>query len=291
MSIKCERKYKHSKEELELTKVVKIPQNPCKENEIPIFIHSAARSSGKYYDRRQTTRQTWVKEAIDEKMKPIFVIGLPEDRKTQKELKRESKKYKDMIQFGFNDNYYNLTLKAISILRWVTNNCMTSDYVLKTDDDVLVNVDRFKRMVDDKQFSSGLTGRMLRINSNRRPGNKWYMPEDLYTSDRYQFLFGFSYVMSKNVIKKLLKTVDQYSGPVLDIDDVFMTGVIADKARVRKFNSYMFGEYCGYNDCHLHNMLVIHGCDSVNGTLDLWNSWKKTSSERCRRFGGYFWNF
>jgi hypothetical protein len=287
-SCSCERNYRHSKEELKLIKVIKIPQTSCKKNEIPVFIHSAARSSGKYYDRRQTTRKTWVKDAVDNKMKVIFVIGLPEDEKTQKDLERESSKYKDMLQFGFNDNYYNLTLKAMSILRWITKNCRNSDYVLKTDDDVLVNVEKFKRMTDNKQFGSGLTGRVLRVNSNRVLGHKWFMPKEFYTKNRYIFLWGFSYVMSNDIIRKLYKTASNYSGPVLDIDDLFMTGVIADKARIRKYDSSLFGNYCGSNACYMNNMLVFHGCDSVNQTFEMWKYYKRTSAEECERFYRFF---
>lgn len=282
-STNCERKYRHSKEELELTKIVKISQNRCKKNEIPVFIHSAAKSSGKYYDRRQTTRNTWAKEAVNNSLKVIFVIGLPEDEETQEELENESDEYNDMLQFGFNDNYYNLTLKAISILRWITRNCKNSDYVLKTDDDVLVNVKRLKKMFDNKEFRNGLTGRVLNTYSNRVSGHKWFMPKKLYPRNRYQLLWGFSYVMSKKTIKKLYKTISNYSGPVLDIDDLFITGVIAEKAKIRKYDSSLFGGYCGTNACYMHNMLVFHGCEFVNQTFYIWNSWKQTSEQECDR--------
>jgi hypothetical protein len=150
ISVSYERNYRNSKEALKLTKVIKIPQTPCKQKEIPVFMHSAAKSSAKYYDRRQVTRNTWVKDAINNAMKVIFVIGLPEDNETQKDLEKESKEYKDMLQFGFNDNYYNLTLKVISILLWFAKKkCKNSKYILKTDD-VLVNVEKFKQMIDNK---------------------------------------------------------------------------------------------------------------------------------------------
>ncbi len=282
--VNCRRNYRHTKEELKLTKVIKIAQTPCHKNQIPIFIHSAARSSGKYYDRRQASRKTWVKDAIANKMKVIFVIGLPEDGRTQKALLKESAKYKDMLQFGFNDNYYNLTLKAISILRWIQKYCKNSEYVLKTDDDVLVNVHKLKQITQNKQFRNGLTGRVLRVNSNRVFGYKWFMPKKYYTKDRYIFLAGFSYLMTNDIIRKLYKTAYHYSGPFLDIDDLFMTGVMADKARIRKYDSSLFGEYCGSNACFMHNMLVFHGCDSVHQTLKMWTYFKRTSAQKCKRF-------
>ena len=137
--VTCDRKYQHSPDELKLTRVVVIEQDKCVANQTPIAIHSAAHSSGKYYDRRRVTRNTWAKEAKKRGMRPIFFIGLPKDKKTQSELVVEANKYKDIVQFGFRDDYYNLTLKALAVLRWMNRNCMTSDYIMKTDDDVLVN--------------------------------------------------------------------------------------------------------------------------------------------------------
>jgi hypothetical protein len=48
--VDCKRNFRHTKEELKLTKVIKIAQTQCHKNQIPIFIHSAARSSGKYFE-------------------------------------------------------------------------------------------------------------------------------------------------------------------------------------------------------------------------------------------------
>jgi hypothetical protein len=51
------RKFIHSKEELELTKVVKFNQI-CQKSELSVFIHSSPTSSGRYFEKRQATRQT-----------------------------------------------------------------------------------------------------------------------------------------------------------------------------------------------------------------------------------------
>ena len=102
------RKFNHSKGEIELTKVVKIDQN-CKSSEITIFVHSAAHSSGNYFDKRQITRETWVSDAIENNITVLFVIAEPNNQSIQKELESEALKYKDLIQFGFIDNYYKYT--------------------------------------------------------------------------------------------------------------------------------------------------------------------------------------
>jgi hypothetical protein len=77
------RKLKHSKKEMELTKVVKIDQK-CKLSQILIFVDWAAHSRGLYFFKRQTTRETWVSDAIENNITVIFVIAEPKDNKTQK---------------------------------------------------------------------------------------------------------------------------------------------------------------------------------------------------------------
>ena len=57
----------------------------------------------------------------------------------------------------FIDHYYNLTLKSLSILHWAQNKCKNSKLIVKTDDDVIVNINLILDNLD--QFKSGITGR------------------------------------------------------------------------------------------------------------------------------------
>ena len=114
-----------------------------------------------YYERRQFVRNSWVKEAKDNGFKQMFVLALPLNQSIQENLEKESELYSDIIQFGFIDNYYNLTLKTIAIIGWIENNCLNTNYVFKTDCDTLVNVKRLKNMVNHKEFKSGITGRPM----------------------------------------------------------------------------------------------------------------------------------
>jgi hypothetical protein len=52
-----ERKFKHSKEEIELTKAINIDQN-CGTSEITIFDLSVVTTNSQYFDKRQATGKT-----------------------------------------------------------------------------------------------------------------------------------------------------------------------------------------------------------------------------------------
>lgn len=63
------RKFIHSREEIKLTGHVTIAQTRCAKNETPIFVHTAAHTSGKYFDRRMAIRKTWAREAKEANLK------------------------------------------------------------------------------------------------------------------------------------------------------------------------------------------------------------------------------
>ena len=91
------------------------------------------------------------------------MIGLNSDPLVNRELRSEADKYSDLIQFGFIDHYYNLTLKSISMLRWAKNNCPTIAYIVKSDDDVMINVENLMNKLNE--FKSGITGLLMPITS------------------------------------------------------------------------------------------------------------------------------
>ncbi|CAK9293523.1 unnamed protein product [Gordionus sp. m RMFG-2023] len=59
---------------------------------------------------------------------------------TQKRLKIEARKYRDIVQGNFVDSYQNLTYKMIMGFKWIVSRCPKADYILKIDDDVYVDI-------------------------------------------------------------------------------------------------------------------------------------------------------
>ncbi len=148
------RYFKHTKQELELTKIVKIDQN-CEKSELSILIHSAVY----YFGRRQVARETWIPETIKYNISVFFVVGEPKGTETQNKLELESFKYKDLIQFEFKESYYNVTLKHIALLRWAQRKCLNTKYFMKSDDDLMVNV---RKLIENlNSFKNGINGYVI----------------------------------------------------------------------------------------------------------------------------------
>ena len=154
-----ERRFALTRDEVLLTKVVTIDAKPCNSGQsLAVFIYSSAQSSGVYFEKRQFLRNAWIRQLKDRNVSVYFLIGLNSDPIVNQELLSEADKYSDLIQFGFIDHYYNLTLKSISMLRWIQSKCQTIAYTLKTDDDVMINVENLLNRLNE--FESGITGKL-----------------------------------------------------------------------------------------------------------------------------------
>lgn len=75
--------------------------------------------------------------------------GLNEaERTVQRVLGREHGRYGDLVQCQSRDTYTNLTLKSIAALEWIREYCPTARYLLKTDDDMFIDIRRLLRFID-----------------------------------------------------------------------------------------------------------------------------------------------
>lgn len=275
------RNYAHSPSEMALTNQVVINQRDCDPNETPIFVHTAAATNGKYFQRRQVIRRTWAREATKYKMRVLFVMGVPRDLAIERSLKAEADLNHDLLQFNFIEDYYNLTLKAVSLLKWSYRHCGKSPYMVKTDDDVVLNMPMLYQLVRQRKIPSGLTGLVMTTPANREVGHKWHMPHHLYPKNSYEFLAGFSYLLSMDKLKSFLKTIITYPGPILDIDDLFLTGIVADYGKIKRNNSFRFKFFCGTDVCTMETSLAMHACPSAKNSEYMYRFWKNADRLSC----------
>ena len=70
----------------------------------------------------------------------MFCTGSTLDENIQRSLEEESQEYGDLVQGDFLDNYYNLSFKAIMGNLWVAEFCSQAQFVVKTDDDMYVDL-------------------------------------------------------------------------------------------------------------------------------------------------------
>lgn len=179
--------------------------------------------------------------------KVVFLLGLPSqdnDTEIQDKIEEEVEKYGDIIQEGFIDSYNNLTLKSIMMLKWVTNNCKESvRYILKTDDDMYVNVpnliqnlknrSKVRDRTKPQELEYLLIGDLI---CGARPvqdvGSKWYSPRYMYGARVYpRYLSGTGYALSAPTAKALYKAA--LTTAYFHLEDIYITGICSVRAHPR----------------------------------------------------------
>ncbi|CAH1792064.1 unnamed protein product, partial [Owenia fusiformis] len=199
-----------------------------------IFIHTAPKNSV----RRNTIRKTWgsVRNIKGYRIELIFLLGVALNRSTNDDIVQESKQYHDIIQEDFIDSYRNLTLKGIMGLKWTIDFCPHATFVLKTDDDVFVNIyplfDYLLKINKEETGRHNLLGFIRPPEPPPRQSNLNKATKEEYAKDMYPpFCNGLAFIYSMSAVKAIYKA--SLYEPFFWIDDVFITGVLAEKAGVK----------------------------------------------------------
>lgn len=217
---------------------------------------------------------------------PAFNLREEELDELQMRLVNESEVYGDIIQESFIDSYNNLTLKTIMMLKWVTNNCDGRvKYIMKCDDDTFVNVPNLvhvllggtvplynatipfydlntisvkshkNQLAETKQLLIGY------LFCDARPiadtSSKWYSPNYMYSKEFYpNYLSGTAYVMNIATVKRLYRA--SLTTPIFHLEDVYLTGIVADRLKLRRQYHPLF--YYSYTKdlCSLRGMISQH---------------------------------
>lgn len=212
-------------------------------------------------------------------------------------METESASYGDVIQEGFLDTYNNLTLKSVMLLKWVRSHCRHARYVMKTDDDMFVNLARLVTQLhsDTARFRPppslapstdadqlpdfALEPRGLLLGAlicGARPiantRSKWYAPRYMYAERTYpNYLSGTGYVMSADVVHRLFNAA--LRTPLFHLEDVYITGMCARAAGLRPRDHPGFSyqrrklEPCAYRN----SLITSHRLNST----DLRVVWKR----------------
>ena len=221
----------------------------CK-SDARVFLLIYVLSSRRNKLSRQIIRQTWAsaREYDGKHVRVVFLTGQKNDG-SDTSLKRESKQYGDIIEGNFQDTYENLTYKSVMGLHWATNYCNTTSFILRTDDDVVVNIYKlvhFLREIDigPKQTSGFLycnvQGQGYGVLPIRTDKSKFFINKTDYMFDLYPpYCHGPGYVFSVDVATQLLESTRKV--PFLKFEDVFM-GFCTKIAGIEPLNNF-FGFY------------------------------------------------
>ncbi|XP_072497840.1 beta-1,3-galactosyltransferase 4 [Notamacropus eugenii] len=116
----------------------------CRGSGSQLFLLILVSTAPEHQKQRDAIRASWgtLREVQGHLVRTLFILGKPNYylKNIEDVLKWEAQVQGDIVQAAFMDSYRNLTLKTLSGLAWAARYCPNVHYVLKTDDDVYINV-------------------------------------------------------------------------------------------------------------------------------------------------------
>ena len=82
--------------------------------------------------------------------KLVFIIGRSTNKSNQTQLASEQENSQDTLAVDVEDIYNNLTLKVQLAMEYAASQCSNFDYVIKTDDDMYLNIEAISDFVSKR---------------------------------------------------------------------------------------------------------------------------------------------
>nr|XP_015199280.1 PREDICTED: N-acetyllactosaminide beta-1,3-N-acetylglucosaminyltransferase 4-like [Lepisosteus oculatus] len=260
------------------------------------FLLLAIKSEATNADRRTAIRSTWGQVGVwgGRQVQRVFLLGraaggeeraLPQAAEAL--VAEESTRHGDVLQWDFQESFFNVTLKELLFWRWFEEECAARvPYVLKGDDDVFVDVGLvlgfLSQQAQQAQHRSLYVGKAFVSSSPVRVWwNKYYIPMSMYSSLTYPpYLGGGGYLLSGQTIQLLLQA--SQGVPLFPIDDAYV-GMCAQAANVTAEDhpGFMPFEFStSLHPCAYQGLMVLHKLEP-NEMYLLWSFYTQ-HRQTCR---------
>ncbi|KAL0268796.1 UNVERIFIED_CONTAM: hypothetical protein PYX00_010611 [Menopon gallinae] len=236
-------------------------------------------SAPKHAEARSAIRQTWGHYQLRKDVAIAFIVGRSPDVK-ESVIREENDLYGDIILANFVDSYNNLTLKTVSILEWVDNYCGQAKFVLKTDDDMFINIPKLLQFIgnhlkDKRKIFGKLAKKWKPI---RKKTSKYYVSVKQYRNSLFpDFTTGPAYLMTSDVIHDLYMTALEKT--YLKLEDVYTTGIVAQEEKIQRVHvNEFFNRRITLSPCNVQKGISIH----MIKPFEQYDLWKKLLDGRSK---------
>ncbi|CAF1220814.1 unnamed protein product [Rotaria sp. Silwood1] len=200
---------------------------------ILVYVHSGPTN----YRRRIVIRETWSTRTLFSDLRLIFMIGKTSDENIMKSIQYENEIYQDIVQEDFIDAYKNLTYKGIMALKWISIYCSKVKYILKVDDDIVVNTFtlinhlKFLDKLNPVREQTILCLLWQAMTVMRDSKSKWYLSKEDFPLDLFPpYCSGSAYILTGDMAAKMYNA--SLYVPFFWVDDYYITGAVASAANV-----------------------------------------------------------
>ena len=246
------------------------------------FLFIVVCSAVENFSLRQAIRKTWAMDAERRKLpiKVVFMVGRAQEqhRHLESALIKEGSHFGDVIQQQIVDHYTNLSLKSLGYLRWSGQHCSKAKFVMKTDDDIFINVPNLLDSlaeIDEPMRNRVIMGHVI---ENAAPiqdrTSKWYTPPSVYKQKVYPaYASGMAYVMSGDLVMKLLKKA--YTSDFFWLEDIYITGMLAGQVGASLRHDPRFGYQKRSSNPCVYRLVVTGHQMSPSDLTKLWKNLHK----------------
>lgn len=249
---------------------VESPTEICTNEGEAIKLIIVITSAPAHRDARLAIRQTWGHFASRRDIAIAFLLGTA-GQQMDDAISAENYMYNDIIRGKFVDSYNNLTLKTISMLEWVNENCPKASFILKTDDDMFINVPKLLQFIEKKQSDKRtIYGRLAKKwKPIRNKKSKYYVSPEQYRPPIFPaFTTGPAYLMTRDCTKDLYaKALNE---TYLKLEDVYTTGIVAQAVGIKRVHVNEFlNRRIAFNACNIKKAISLHMIKPTE-EIDLW---------------------
>ncbi|XP_054636424.1 N-acetyllactosaminide beta-1,3-N-acetylglucosaminyltransferase 2a [Dunckerocampus dactyliophorus] len=235
-----------------------------------LFLLLAVKTLVPHFGQRQAIRQTWGRTGVlaNRTVATVFLLGqtLSQDHfpDLRGMLGREAELHGDLLQWEFRDTFLNLTLKEALFLDWFHHNCPRARYVLKADDEVLVNTLRvldFLEALPLVKSKDLFVGDVIwNAGPHRDQKLKYFVPQSVFTGEYPPYAGGGGYLLSGDVALRLQDVSRQVV--LYPIDNVY-TGMCLQKLGLvpethSGFRTFDIDDEFRENPCAHRKLMLVH---------------------------------
>ncbi|TKC44268.1 hypothetical protein EI555_016628, partial [Monodon monoceros] len=251
------------------------------------FLLLAIKSLTSHFDRRQVIWESWGKETNvgNQTVVRVFLLGQTPAGDNHPdlsvELKFESEKHQDILMWNYRDTLFNLSLKEVLLLRWVSTSCPNAEF--KGDDDVFVNTRHILNHLNSLSKNKAkdlFIGDVIPSAAPRQDKKlKYYVPEVLYTGVYPPYAGGGGFLYSSHLALRLVQppgSEASVTGQVLlyPIDAVY-TGMCLQKLGLipekhKGFRTFDIEEKNRNNICSYVGLMLVHS-RKPQEMIDIWS--------------------
>ncbi|XP_077166348.1 UDP-GlcNAc:betaGal beta-1,3-N-acetylglucosaminyltransferase 9 [Paroedura picta] len=257
------------------------------------FLLIAIKSLVEDFDRREVVRKTWGREGPinGAQVQRVFLLGVPKNKTSlptwETLVRQESQMYRDVLLWGFQDTFFNLTLKEIHFLSWAEEFCSNTKFIFKGDADVFVNVENIINFLEKRDPSEDLFVGDIIYNAHpiRVRKSKYYIPESMYGLNMYPaYAGGGGFLLSSSTMKKLAQACGEVE--LFPIDDVFL-GMCLQRINLKPtmhegFKTFGITKPSAaphlqtFDPCFYKDLMVVHSLK----VAEIWLMWNLLHSPR-----------